>query len=175
MRKLTTIIAVLALLGLVAGAALAATTDSAVVTVTVEEVESLIVPDATFALSLTQAANHAGIAAYDTTTTTLGGFQYSHNYVELRAIEVKAVHRGANLANDITLALALPSAYNGGQIHNTLVSAGVDSTDGAVWRIVRGAYATEFIWTVNGTLANTPRGAYIYDVTATCVADPGAP
>lgn len=175
MKRALTILAVAGLLGLFASAAMAATTDTGVVTITVKDVEALEVDVDAIPLSLTQSVGNVGASNYDETVATIGNVKYSHNYVGLRSVKATAVHDTANSSNDITLKLKLADPYNGGQISDTLVNGGTDDATGAVWRIVRGAYVAPLIWTVNGTLATTPRGIYKWTVTATTQEDPGAP
>lgn len=163
MKKLLTILGVVGLLGLLTTAAMAAS-DSEYVTVTVNAIDLLSVPETT---ALTLTTSTPGATAYDQgTKTDTEGLKYTHNSATAKKITASAVADGGNATNDIDLGVAIE-----GQSAAEVVTAGADQSNVELWSgIAAGGYTKNLTWTADGTLANTLHDNYGWSVTFTSTA-----
>ena len=163
MKKIWIGLMVFALVGFWAQAGFAAVEDSDTVTVTVDEIETLEVPEST-ALKLNTVSTVNPTQYAQGTKTDTGGLKYTHNSGTTKKITATAAAGGGNAANDITLKVAIGTEPAG-----TIVDAGVDVTAGVVlWtNIAADSYTKDLNWTADGSVATTKAGAYIWTVTFT--------
>ncbi len=160
MKKAILAVMVLGLCFGLATAAMAAE-DSDTVTVTVNGIDLLEVPEST---ALTLTATTPGATTYTQgTATDADGLKYSHNSTTNKKITATAAKDAGNATNDITLTVAIE-----GQSAGTIVDAGTDKSDVALWTgIAAGSYTLDLTWTADGTLATTKVGSYVWTVTFT--------
>ena len=137
-------------------------TDSTTVTVTVNEIETLTVPD-TVAITL-GTVDTGDPSNYVTGTADAGGqLTYSHNSATNKKITATAVADTGNADNDITLAVAI-----GTQTAQEVVTAGTVQADVELWtNIAADSYTQDLTWTADATIAGTPASTTGYAFTVT--------
>ena len=160
MKKAILAIMVLGLCFGLANAAMAQeVTDSTTVTVTVNEIETLTVPD-TVAITL-GTVDTGDPSNYVTGTADAGGqLTYSHNSATNKKITATAVADTGNANNDITLAVAI------GQKAQAIVTEGSPTTGAVdVWtEVPAGSDTVDLNWTAAASLAGTLAGSYGWTV-----------
>lgn len=133
-----------------------AATDDDAVTVGVPAVNLVSLPP-TAALTLTTST--PGAIAYDQgTLDQLEGLKLSHNNPDGVLLTLEAIADPANGPNDITLALDVFVLVLNGSL------TGPQDFPGS---IPAGGFTGDIPWTVDGTLAGTASGSYIWTVTIT--------
>lgn len=161
-KYLVFVLAALLTLGL-GSVALAVTEASDTVTVTVNSIETLVVPSTTgVTLSAVDAEDPTKYT--QATATDIGGLEYSHNTAN-KEITALAVADTGNATNDITLTVKI----EGQETAATIVNEGTDVSGGAVcWTdIAAGSYTLDLDWTADATLAGTLADDYVWTVTFT--------
>ena len=159
-KYLVFVLAALLIFGL--GSVALAAEDSDTVTVTVNSIETLVVPGTT-TVTL-EAVDTVDPTKYaQATATDDGGLEYSHNSATSKKITASAAAGGSNATNDITLTVAI-----GTETAGTIVSGGEGQSDIELWTgITAGSYTEDLAWTANATFATTLAGSYIFTVTFT--------
>ena len=163
MKKAILAIMVLGLCFGLANAAMAQeVTDSTTVTVTVNEIETLTVPDTVaITLNTVDATDPSKYATGTFKGTGENGLTYTHNSADPKKITATAVADTGNADNDITLAVAI-----GTQTAQAIVTEGTPTTGAVdVWtEVPAGSDTVDLNWTADATLAGTLAGSYGWTV-----------
>jgi len=159
MKKAILAIIVLGLCFGLATSAMAQVTDSTTVTVTVDSIDELTVPE-TVAITLSAVGTGGN---YTTATAAVpGDLTYSHNSTTSKKITASAT---GDTGTDITLKVTVDDTTGAVEV----VSGGTPAAGAVdVWtNIAADSYTKALTWTADATLADTHVGSYEFTVTFT--------